>query len=209
MLRGILLTAIAILTFCIVHTSNAMAAEAGIKGGFQGIEGFRAGGFFTFDLGNSFKLVPELNFTQRKYRYSGYLPWTIPIRESDQNYDIARYIEVPILIKYVIDLKGSFKPVLFTGGYAAFRVSKESRYDDTSFTNREYKSLDGGLVVGGGFEIHKKNVKFHLDFRFNLGLVNIQHITPYMIENVFLGEILANSIKNKNRSIALTAGISF
>lgn len=206
-LRGLLLSVIAILVFCNVNAPHAVAAEVGIKGGFQGIDGFKAGGFLTFDLGESFKLQPEIYFSQRKYRFTGYTPWGSP--GDTHLYDNTRYIEIPLLLKYVANVNGSLKPVLFTGGFAAFRISSEYRYEEISYIQRRYKSLDGGLIVGAGFEFHKKNVKFHLDFRFNMGLGNIQQLDPYMIEAFADLEIYAEPVYNKNRSLALTLGISF
>jgi hypothetical protein len=182
---------------------KAMANEIGLKAGYQYYEGIKAGLFYTVDLGDSFALQPEVYYSQRKFQYSSVTWYDIP---GEKAYDTVRFIEVPVLLKYKFNLSGRFKPVLFAGGYAGFRVSRDFYASPVHFILSRYVQVDGGLVVGAGlsgFERGQGKIRLHIDLRWNIGLVDFQELTPYLIE------ILVPPEYNKNRSLSLMVGVSF
>ncbi|NIM17172.1 MAG: outer membrane beta-barrel protein, partial [Candidatus Aminicenantes bacterium] len=148
-------------------------------------------------------IQPEVYYSQRKYQYS---PPDWYDMKGETYYDTVGFIELPILLKYKVKLRGDFKPVFFGGGYASFRLSRGEVKDwPYSFflSRRLYANVDGGLVVGAGFKYIEGKVGYHLDLRYNFGLVDVQEVTPYLIE------ILVPPEYSKNRSLTLMVGISF
>jgi hypothetical protein len=117
----------------------------------------------------------------------------------------VRFIEIPVLLKYKINIKSPTQPFLFGGGYVAFRISEQMVFD-SSFSGgfRSYADVDSGFVLGAGFEHGRGRMKLHLDFRANIGLNRVQKVDHGM----FL-DILTPPIKSKNRSLSVLVGISF
>lgn len=86
------------------------------------------------------------------------------------------YIEIPILVKYIVDLDGDFSIQPFLGGYLAFGVGgKIKNYGDriaeSSFSKHYFQRFDGGLRFGCGFAYDM----FYADLSYDLGLSNICH----------------------------------
>jgi len=180
------------------------ANQVGINAGFQGIEGAKLGVFYALDLGEALQFQPGIYYTLRNYKVPP--PDWYDIAD-EKVYDTVRFIEIPVLLKYKINLNNPFQPFLFAGGYAAFRIS-EQRIFDNSFSGgfRQYADVDGGVVLGAGFEHGRGRMKFHLDFRANIGLSQVQKVEHGM----FLSSIMPTPpIENKNRSLSILVGISF
>jgi len=181
-----------------------LANQAGINAGFQGIEGAKLGVFYAVDLGETLQLQPGIYYTLRKYRVPPPDWYDIP---DEKVYDMVRFIEIPVLLKYRFNLKGPLQPFLFAGGYVAFRIS-EQRIFDNSFSGgfRSYADMDGGVVLGAGFEHGRGRIKLHLDFRANIGLSRVQKVET----GLFLSSILPTPpIESKNRSLSILVGVSF
>ena len=90
-------------------------------------------------------------------------------------YDL-KYIEVPIVVKYVIDLTDGFTMQPFAGGYFAYGVGGKIRnYGDRvavdSFSSKYFKRFDCGLRLGFGVGYNM----FYADLTYDLGLANICH----------------------------------
>jgi len=179
-----------------------LANQAGINAGFQSIEGAKLGFFYVVDLGETLQLQPGIYYTLRKYSVAPPDWYDIP---NEKVYDMVRFIEIPVLLKYKINLKSPIQPFLFAGGYVAFRISEQSVFD-TSYSGsfRSYADVDSGVVLGAGFEHGRGRIKFHLDFRANIGLSRVQKVEYDM----FLSTITP-PIENKNRSLSVLVGISF
>lgn len=178
----------------------AWANDIGFKVGYQHVEGIKAGIFYTFDLSETVAIQPEVYYSQRKFQYCPTQWYDLP---DEKAYDTVRFIEVPVLLKYKFNPGSRFKPVLFAGGYGAFRVSRDFYASSVHFILSRYADVDGGFVVGAGFQYTEGKVGYHFDLRYNFGLVDVQKLTPYLIE------ILVPPEYNKNRSLALMVGISF
>ncbi len=179
-----------------------LANQAGINAGFQSIEGAKLGFFYAVDLGETLQLQPGIYYTLRNYRVP---PPDWYDTADEKVYDTVRFIEIPVLLKYRFNLKNPTQPFLFAGGYVAFRISDQLVYDN-GFSGgfRSYAGVDGGVVLGAGFEHGRGRMKFHLDFRANIGLGRVQKVEHGM----FLS-IITPPIESKNRSLSVLAGISF
>lgn len=208
---------------CVVLLCSALwveaAVENGFKIGYQHNEGYKAGLFYSINLGSGFSLQPELYFSQREYKYGDY-PTCYGVSDeiafcpqSHYGYDAVRFIEVPVLFKYRFNLRGNFKPVILAGAYAAFRVSPGKVYDDDYWWSlyRTYEDVDAGLIAGIGFEHQMKNIKVHYDFRYNFGLVEVQKVWRSFVEvyGFVPGGDAWVSEKRKTSSFSLLVGVSF
>jgi hypothetical protein len=197
-----------LLGFGSVFTPNGWANEFGLKVGYQHYEGIRAGLFYTVDLGETFALQPEVYYYQRKFKI-GPNEW-FDIFDT-KSYDKVQFIEIPVLLKYKINLSPRFKPALFAGGYAGFRISRDSYTNQMLFALSRYKKVDAGLMLGVGLESYERGnrkIKLHVDLRWNIGFVNFQELMPYLCDTyVFCGCMMPEYIKN--RSISILVGASF
>lgn len=208
--------------FVIAGGTAESRAEPGFKIGFQTIDGFRAGVFYSIPLGKNFAIQPEVNYTQRKYRSKALVMldwfWTlssfIPL-PSDKVYETARYIEVPVLLKfYSFKAKGNFRPLIYIGGYSAFRISAKKKEDREIWygNKRDYADVDAGLIAGAGFEHEVGNIKVHYDLRYTYGLTDILEIQRYTMGCVPEGdsELYLNDPEfQKNRTFSFSVGLSF
>jgi len=96
------------------------------------------------------------------------------------NYDLNE-LSFPILIK--IKPSSGFPAYLLGGGELSFIITHE--VDGTNITE-DAKTLDYGLVTGGGVEIKLKNSTVYLEGRYHLGLKNITKATiwPWQFESI-------------------------
>jgi len=173
--------------------------------GYQHFEGIKAGIFYTFDLSETVAIQPEVYYSQRKYKYDP-IYWSGYDMRGEGFYDMLRFIEVPVLLKYRVKLRDNFKPVFFGGGYASFRLSRGTFIRPPDFFSqscRRYADVDGGFVVGGGFEHSEGKVEYHFDIRANFGIGTIQKL-----ECELFCEYIP-TIKNYNRSLSIMVGMSF
>ena len=105
-------------------------------------------------------------------------------------YDV-NYLEMPFVFKYkyALDDNTSIQP--FLGGYVAVGVAGKS-YEEKSFTNKHFKTFDGGVRLGCGLAITKVYFELALD----LGLSNVSQLGEY------------NSYA-KNNNLELNVGLDF
>jgi hypothetical protein len=199
-----------LLGFGSVFTPNGWANEFGLKAGYQYYEGIRAGLFYTVDLGDTFALQPEVYYYQRKFKV-GPNEWFDILDKN--SYDKVQFIEIPVLLKFKTNLSPRFKPSLFAGGYAGFRMSQESYTNLILLALSRYKQVDAGLMLGVGLETYERGyrkTKIHIDLRWNIGLVNFQELTPYLGDTlVVCGCGCITPKYSKNRSVSILVGVSF
>jgi len=215
MKRGITISAVTVFMMLVVGVAGLVGrAEPGFHIGYQSKDGFKAGAFYTIDLGSGFALQPELNFSQRKYEFVHYPCYyedgglySIPAW-GEKDYDTVRFIELPVLIKYRFNAGGNFRPVLFAGGYAAYRISSdyvENRWYGIPY--RKYKDIDAGLILGAGFEHKLGKIKMHYDFRYTVGLVDVQEAGTH--HNYEIATYCWEPQIRKTSSFAVMVGVSF
>jgi hypothetical protein len=204
---------------------GVMAADFGIKAGYQGRDGFKAGVFLGLDLAKNLQVQPELYYSQRKYQYTSFVyqhtfsSLYIPPLERD-DFDTVKFIEVPVLLKYRANMRGHIKPVIFGGGYLAFNLEDKGRqwamYPYYPFVDpeREYSQSEAGVIFGTGFEYGCGKMKMILDIRVNIGLTAMLELYPLgLFGPEGSGEEFAYHYdpleKKKTRSVCVMVGFSF
>lgn len=90
-------------------------------------------------------------------------------------YDL-NYLELPVVVKYAVNIDGHFSVQPLFGGYLSCGVGGKIRnYGDrvaeNSFSKQYFKRFDGGLRVGCGVAYDM----FYADLTYDIGLANICH----------------------------------
>ena len=90
-------------------------------------------------------------------------------------YDL-NYLELPVVVKYAINVDGHFSVQPFAGGYLACGVGGKirnynERVAESSFSKKYFQRFDGGLRLGCGVGYDM----FYADLSYDLGLANICH----------------------------------
>jgi hypothetical protein len=107
--------------------------------------------------------------------------------ENSDNYLTLNYLQVPINLVYYFGegmREGSFRPKLFIGPYIGYLVSAKSPGFSNEQTVAFFNNLDYGANIGAGFNYAIKN-------------------------KTWLNVDLKYGSKFQNRTLSLTAGISF
>lgn len=171
--------------FMIISLGTAEGMRFGIKAGMNIADmqdhspvdtdsriGFCGGGFLSLGLGDIFVIQPEVLYTQKGVKWD-----IVPIwRELGQVTYYLNYVEIPILFKVVLPIKGVVKPNLFLGPYFARNINGTYKME-TSVTSEEFdydeftKDADRGIVMGGGVDFLLKKGKIVLDGRYALGWI--------------------------------------
>lgn len=129
--------------------------------------GFAGGLFFTYQFSNMFAIQPEAYYTMKGATYS----------ESGADLTITLdYIEVPVLVKFIIPIEGSaIKPSIFAGPSIGFNMTAKSKveFDGESQENDfkdDTKSTEFSLAFGGGVGFPVGNGELGVDIRYILGM---------------------------------------
>ena len=129
--------------------------------------GFAGGLFFMYQFSNMFAIQPEAYYTMKGATYS----------ESGADLTISLdYIEVPILVKFIIPIEGSaIKPSIFAGPSIGFNMTAKSKveFDGESQENDfkdDTKSTEFSLAFGGGLGFPVGNGELGVDIRYILGM---------------------------------------
>lgn len=106
-----------------------------------------------------------------------------------------RYLELPIVVKYGIQINEHFSVQPLAGGYFALGIGGKSKnFADRdavhSFSKHMFKHFDGGLRFGCGVTYDL----FYADLTYDLGLANICH---------------DEFDTSHNRSLSLSLGVNF
>lgn len=185
-------------------TPALAANQPGLKAGFQSIEGAKLGIFYAIDIGKALQLEPGVFYSLRNYRVAAPDWYDLP---DEKVYDTVRFIEIPVLLKYKFNLKGPFRPFLFSGGYLGFRISEELVSDSMKFGGslRRYSDVDSGIIVGAGFEHGRGRAKLIMDIRANFGIGRVQKVK----NGFLLSSVIPSWMESKNRSFSIMVGMSF
>ncbi len=191
---------IVLFSLSVLFSSNALFAGIGIKGGV-GISGlnsatgdfrhflgyemswlsmgnlriFQVGVFQSFDISKNLKFQPELFYSLRGGEASADFLF------GKVRYQVViHYLELPLLAKVEIPIKGNFLASLLLGPYAALKLSakKISDFWGEKETGNlpNVKSLDYGAIVGGGVEVPLGSGRWVVELRFSYGLNNMMAI---------------------------------
>jgi len=131
--------------------------------------GLSAGVFWGIDVSNQIRIQPELLYTMRGAKGD-----TAGIT-GQINLD---YIEVPVLIKWMLPTKGTVDPSLFAGLAPALNIRAKAKGLSGGLTGEidikdEVKDVDFSAVFGGGFDFAAGNGNFGFDVRYAMGLSSI------------------------------------
>ena len=138
--------------------------------------GFAGGIFFQFQFSNLFSIQPEAYYTMKGATHPNH-------QFSDETF-ILNYIEVPLLLKFIIPLEGSIiRPSVYAGPVIGFNTTAEYRIEssgilsphslETYDISEEIQSTDFSLAFGGGIGFIVGNNELGLDIRYILGLKSV------------------------------------
>lgn len=143
--------------------------------------GFVAGAYFNYQFNKLFAVQPEVYYTTKGAELKD--------EYNDQTLSLS-YIEIPILIQFIIPInEASLKPYLIAGPAAGFNLSAKVEYRENGQTTEEdYKdnveSIEYSLVFGGGVSLPIGKNEIGLDVRYNLGLSDTyKSESPVTIKN--------------------------
>jgi hypothetical protein len=201
-----MLVSLVVFGFSAAFSTHALANQLGIKTGFQTKTDFKFGIFYAIDLNQNLRIQPEIYYSQRKYEIDIPNEWKFLPEQRDHTMDTLKYIEVPLLLKFKVNLKGPITPVLFGGGYAVFKVGERLAEINVLalLIPRNYTEMNGGIVMGAGFELALGKITLHTDLRANIGFGRwwqIDYPLPPGDSSLLYG--------SKSSSFSIFAGISF
>jgi hypothetical protein len=119
-------------------------------------------------------------------------------------------VEVPLLVRYVLDVRQSWRPVAYLGGSAAFNQAVTERYqktgdllpgEDIIATVRGHQAVTGqfeatrfNFIAGTGLQLPLlSKLQLLLDFRYVLGLTPARKSYSYMEKAGFGTDIRSSS----------------
>ncbi len=160
--------------------------------GLQSRIGFCGGGFASIEVGDIIVVQPEVLYTQKGAK------WERVIEPNGMTTLELDYVEIPLLVRFILPDKGLVKPNLFVGPYFAINVNATYRMEvygtpESLDWDEYYKDTDFGVVLGGGMDFLLKKGKVVLDGRYALGLTAISELR----------------LDEKNRVISFVLGYSF
>jgi hypothetical protein len=171
---------------------------------FAPLNEYSFGTFLSFSLiGDRVFFQPEINYSRK-----GFVTLeTDRHQEIDSRYRIA-YIEIPLLIGYIVPLKGRLRPGLFFGPYFGFALRAVEV--QTVFGQTEKRELgdnleenDAGIVFGVNLRYRMGKASLILDVRYGLGFVNISKDITEVSYDFSENDTL------KNRALTVSLGIGF
>jgi len=161
---------------------------------------FIFGAFFSVNLFKVLAVQPEVYYVKKGVNFT---------EEEEFSEMEFSYLEIPVLLKFKIPIKGTITPGIFIGPYLAINTKArvlETEYGITTEIDMEEfaKSMDYGLVFGGCVEFKLNFGKLILDVRYNLGLVNV-------VKNLgtLTSGVLDDDDSVKNRSFTIMIGFAF
>ncbi len=185
--------------------------------GMQGPRfGITAGGYanFRFKQTPQFQLQVEFLYTQRGHTadFLNTITNDSPNPPKENLKYAFSYIEVPILLKYMLNRKGMVRPYLF-GGPAYSGILSAALTDESSkksFNVKEsIKRDDLGLMLGWGISTFIIDRWYHIDIRYYHGILDSSEdltndLKPYNPNSK--GQIISE-YRNSTLSITLGVGI--
>ncbi len=168
-----------------IDVANAPSTDA--------ITGLTAGAFISLGLG-PIELEPNLLFTAKGYGYDDVSGGVTT--ETVNNFS---YIEIPILVKWMIIPVGPVKPYLGAGPSFGFLMSAEAKstiagVEDTADIKEFMKGTDMSAVLTAGVRFGLAVVSLHAEVRYAIGLSDISDGGAYSL---------------KNNVVSIIAGIGF
>ena len=136
--------------------------------------GLIAGGYVIIPVKNEFSFQPEFLYSVKGATYKSVATFMAGCSEEIIK---LTYIELPLLARYDVPSRGAAKPNIVFG--PAFGVKLSARTETRSLGVNEsgsitgIKTIDPGLVLGGGIDIGAAGGKITLELRYTMGLATI------------------------------------
>ena len=195
---------------CFLLTSPIIAQGSvrfGIKGGvdwarqigeyavsWRTKSGFTGGAFAAFSMSKGFEIRPELLVTSKGARF--YAPPSPQYALGAEFTLRFYYLELPVVLRYVLPVEGSIRPHFVAGPYIAFRLDSNIRVASThqkrlnewimlppERTTKDYdikdmQVFDTGIILGGGIDVSLMKGTVSLEARYALGLTDTGELNP-------------------------------
>ncbi len=170
-------------------SSGQLRAEEGEQG-FEvekfSLSGVCAGLLANFDLTKFLCLQPEIQYFEKGGKYNVQVPIDIPgISVSVKDKRSLKYVEIPLLLKFLIPLRGSFRPTFLIGPSMGINLKGKLErsikiqvpgfsfsLDETQDLKKELNDIEFSFVIGGGFDWNLLGGKLVADNRFFFGLMH-------------------------------------
>lgn len=203
--------------------------ELGVAGGFSlnrfsdgqpqtGLNtGYAAGLILNFNLHNAWSLQIEANLLQQGGQLISFkddtklgLPESFTTKNVKNSSVRLNSLEIPLLVKYTIPLKQSWRPALYIGGSYAYNLNATDHYqktgdllpgedilatvNDSENVTSVFKRERYNMIIGADLRLPLFcNVKMLLDFRYLAGLTPAREHYSYMEKVGFGVDIRSNS----------------
>lgn len=165
---------------------------------------FGVGAFLTYNFMAQFAVQPEVLYMRKGSKEEAFgvtAKWSID------------YIEIPVLLKYGFPMEGKIKPSLFAGPAVAFIMSSKFKVENEEIDAKDgMKSMDIGIVFGGGLSYQLTSVALTLDVRYTLGMTKfVDHEEFNKLEGTEHIEVIQypEDPDVKHNNISIMAGVSF
>lgn len=224
-----------------IRTFEDMAQSYSDNYEAKSLSGFEHGAFVTFNIGTSFAVQPEFLYSKRGVKIEGQA--TTPITTIVAYYPVEEtleltYIQIPVLLKYRLPMKGNLKPALFAGPALAFNVSgtddfyMRARMEDENGNEFDHTVIQGNpdisnikspsleIVLGADVKLEAGSANFILDVRYTLATGNaFDDVTPSPLKDFYLSDDIPAEMPvidwdtgtapdRKNRVCSITLGVS-
>jgi hypothetical protein len=142
-------------------------ADSVFEGASPGTKvGFCGGGFLAIDAIEKVRIQPEILYVMKgaKATISG-----VDVKTK------LDYLEIPVLVKWMIPTQSKISPNLFAGPAIAIRTSAKAEGEQggvaVEFDIKDsVKAIDFGVVLGGGVDVKAGKGNATFDVRYTLGL---------------------------------------
>ncbi len=134
------------------------------------INGYLLGGFVRFGISEGFSLQPEILISRK-----GAEADTLRTRGTVK----LDYVEIPILLRYTIPVRSSFRPTLYAGPAVAFRLHSKVEAERFGRTyvqpiNDEVKAIDSSIVLGLEIKLLGDRPALTVEGRYTQSLADIE-----------------------------------
>lgn len=179
--------------------------------GFESRTGFLIGYYLAFEIAPNLAVQTELLYSQKGATGDYY-----------NNLDVKftmNYLEIPILLRYTFSAPDGAGPFLVFGPSLALNNKGEVSYtnslDETIWKDMSnQKTVDIGLVMGGGISVNSGSRKIFLDARYTYGLSNVfddvppfQGVDPWRMVEVPMARVDGQAFDLKNGALTIMIGV--
>ena len=131
--------------------------------------------------------------------------WKLECEDEGGDDEIVKlnYVDINVLGKLTIPMEGNIKPCIFAGPYLGINISADYECGDEEAEIDNIKTMDFGMVVGGGVDFVMENgMSIIVDVRYSLGMMNAFDLPDDAPDD-------AEEPAVKNNAIIFMAGVGF